>query len=135
MERNNLLFGLGLGKPYLQPIPLTTLFQAIAEADPYYAYVPHNNIYWIWMRLGAIGFLAFWYLIGSIIVRGSLIARQLGDRYLQMAAIYVVSMTCMEIIVAFADYQLFFYRNVIYIGLLAGILMKLPELDEDEVEA
>jgi hypothetical protein len=47
----------------------------------------------------------------------------------------VICMTCMEIIVAFADYQLFFYRNVIYIGLLAGILMKLPELDEDEVEA
>ncbi len=56
------------------------------------------------------------------------------DRYLQMVAIYVICMTCMEIIVAFADYQLFFYRNVIYIGLLAGILMKLPELDEDEVE-
>jgi hypothetical protein len=68
-------------------------------------------------------------------VRGSLIARQLGDRYLQMVAIYVICMTCMEIIVSFADYQLFFYRNVIYIGLLAGILMKLPELDEDEVEA
>jgi hypothetical protein len=133
--RNNLLFGLGLGKPYLQPIPLTTLFQAIAQADPYYAYVPHNNIYWIWMRLGAIGFLAFWYLIGSIIVRGSLIARQLGDRYLQMVAIYVICMTCMEIIVAFADYQLFFYRNVIYIGLLAGILMKLPELAKGEAES
>ena len=87
------------------------------------------------MRLGAIGFLAFWYLIGSIIVRGSLIARQLGDRYLQMVAIYVICMTCMEIIVAFADYQLFFYRNVIYIGLLAGILMKLPELAKGEAES
>ena len=39
-------------------------------------------------------------------------------------------MTVMEIIVAYADYQLFFYRNVIYIGLLAGILMRLPDLDK-----
>jgi hypothetical protein len=39
-------------------------------------------------------------------------------------------------VVAFADYQLFFYRNVIYIGLLAGILMKLPEVEKnDEAEA
>ncbi len=83
------------------------------------------------MRLGAIGFLAFWYLIGSIIVRGSFIARQLHDRFLQTVAIYVVSVTIMEIIVAFADYQLFFYRNVIYVGLLVGILVKLPKLDKD----
>jgi hypothetical protein len=45
-------------------------------------------------------------------------------------------MTVAEIVVAFADYQLFFYRNVIYIGLLAGILMKLPEVEKnDEAEA
>lgn len=132
VDHNNFLFGLGFGKPYLQPVPLTTLFQAIGSFDIYYNYVPHNNIYWIWMRLGAVGFMVFWYLFGSIIVRASLIARQLRDRYLQMMAIYIVGMTIMEIIVAFADYQLFFYRNVIYIGLLAGILMKLPELDKEE---
>ena len=130
VEHNNPLVGLGFGKPYLQPIPLTIVFPGIAAADLYYAYVPHNNIYWVWMRLGAVGFLAFWYLIGSIIVRGSLIARQVRDRYLQMIAIYVVCMTIMEIVVAYADYQLFSFRNVIYIGLLVGMLMKLPELDK-----
>lgn len=84
------------------------------------------------MRLGAVGFLAFWYLIGSIVVRGCLIARQLRDRYLQLVAVYIVSMTFIEIFVAFADYQLFFYRNVIYLGLLVGMLVKLPELDKKE---
>lgn len=132
IQRDNFLLGLGFGKPYLEPIPLTTLFQTINASDMYYNYVPHNNIYWVWMRLGAIGFLAFWYLIGSILVRGSLIARQLRDPYLQLIAIYTLSMTMAEIIVAYADYQLFFYRNMIYIGLLTGILMKLPELDKDE---
>jgi hypothetical protein len=39
----------------------------------------------------------------------------------------------MEIVVAFADYQLFFYRNVIYMGLLAGILMKLPVIEQKEM--
>ncbi len=131
ISRNNFWFGLGFGKPYLQPIPLTTLFKAIGSADIYYGYVPHNNIYWVWMRLGAIGFLAFWYLIGSIIVRGSFIVRQLRDRSLQTVAVYAVSVTIMEIIVALADYQLFVYRNMIYFGLLAGILVKLPELDKD----
>lgn len=132
IDHNNFLFGLGFGKPYLQPVPLATLFPTIASSDIYYNYVPHNNIYWVWMRLGMVGFLIFWYLIGAIIVRASLIARQMRDRYLQMMAIYIVGMTLMEILVAYADYQLFAYRNVIYIGLLAGILMKLPELDKNE---
>ena len=118
--------GLGFGKPFLQPVPLPN----IVTTDPYYNYIPHNTIYWIWMRLGPIGYLALWYLFGAIIIRGCLIARQLRDSYLQSVAIYIVAMVFMEVVVAFADYQLFFYRNVIYLGLLAGILIKLPTLDE-----
>jgi uncharacterized membrane protein YhaH (DUF805 family) len=87
------------------------------------------------MRFGAIGFFAFWYLFGSLIVQGCLIARRLRDPYLQVAAIYAVGMAVAEIVVAFADYQLFFYRNVIYIGLLAGLLMKLPEVERNEAGA
>ena len=135
IAHENFFVGMGFGKAYFEPVPLTTVFPTIGTADQYYNYVPHNNIYWIWMRFGAIGFLVFWYLFGSIIVRGSLIARQLQDRYLQMVAIYAVGMIVAEIVVAFADYQLFFFRNVIYIGLLAGILMKLPEIEKNDAEA
>ncbi|MHB8597385.1 MAG: hypothetical protein ACYDER_11315 [Ktedonobacteraceae bacterium] len=120
--------GMGFGKEFLQPIPLPN----ILILDPYYLYIPHNTIDWVWMRLGPIGFGAFWYLIGAIIVRGCIIARRLRDRYLQLVAIFVVGVTVMEIIVAYADYQLYFYRNVIYLGLLVGILMKLPALDKKE---
>jgi hypothetical protein len=86
------------------------------------------------MRLGAIGYAALWSLIAAIIVHGCIIARRLKDPYLQLVAIYVVAITFMEAIVAYADYQLFFYRNVIYLGLLIGILMRLPELDKKEKE-
>ncbi|MEO7020960.1 MAG: hypothetical protein ABI234_12470 [Ktedonobacteraceae bacterium] len=123
--------GLGFGKPFLEPV----LLPDISALDPIYTYVPHNSIYWVWMRLGPIGYLALWNLFGFIIVRGCIYARQLQDKYLKLIAIYVVAMIIMEIIVAFADYQLFFYRNVIYVGLLAGILMKLPKIDKDEAVA
>lgn len=120
--------GLGFGKPFLQFIPLPN----ILILDPYYLYVPHNTIYWVWMRLGPIGYFALWYIFGAIIIRGCIIARKLRNRYLQLVAIYIVAVTFMEVIVAYADYQLYFYRNVIYLGLLAGILMKLPSLDDME---
>ncbi|GAC1448833.1 MAG: hypothetical protein PVSMB5_35890 [Ktedonobacteraceae bacterium] len=124
--------GLGFGKPFLQPEPLTTIFPDIVAFDPYYNYVPHNTVYWIWTDLGPIGYFALWSLIGTIIVRGCITVRKLKDPYLQMVAMYIVAITVMEVIVAFADYQLFFYRNVIYLGLLCGILVKLPILDQQE---
>src|SRR6266480_345687 len=127
-EKQDPLLGYGFGKKFLEPMPLTD----ISSADPIYLYVPHNTIYWVWMRLGPIGYFALWYLFGAIIVRGCLILRRLRNTYLQLVAIYIIALTFMEIIVAFADYQLFFYRNVLYIGLLAGILMKLPAIDEKD---
>ena len=124
------IIGYGFGKPFLQPV----LLPNILELDPYYLFVPHNTIYWVWMRLGFVGFLALWYLFGSIIVRGCQIARRLRDPYLQLVAVYVVAITFMEVILAYADYQLFFYRNVIYLGLLCGLLLKLPTLDRTDRE-
>ena len=120
--------GLGFGKPFLEP----ELLPNLSAEDPVYNYIPHNTIYWVLMRLGPIGYIALWYLFGTIIVRGVIIARQLKDKYMQLIAIYVVCMVVIEIMVAFADYQLSFYRNVIYIGILVGVLMKLPSLDEKD---
>jgi hypothetical protein len=120
--------GLGFGRPFLQPIALPD----ISEWDPYYRYIPHNTIYWVWMRLGTIGFLALWYLLGALVVRGGLIAWRLRDRYLQGVAIFVVAVTFMEVLAAYADYQLYSHRNVLYLGLLAGVLMKLPSCEADQ---
>lgn len=117
--------GLGFGKEFLQPVLLPNLL----SLDPVYLYIPHNTIYWVWMRLGPIGYLALWYLFGSIIIRGCIYVKSLKDRYLQLTAIYIVVMILIEIMVAYADYQLSFYRNVIYVGMLMGILMRLPMLD------
>jgi hypothetical protein len=124
--------GLGFGKQFLQPVALTSIFPDVLQSDPYYNYVPHNTIYWIWVDLGPVGYFSLWFLFGSIIILGSIIARKLRDPYLQVVAIYVVAIVVMEVIVAFADYQLFFYRNVIYMGILCGILAKLPKLDQQD---
>jgi hypothetical protein len=132
----NPLLGMGFGKEFLRPLPLPVLDTSNPDfgGNPY-LFVPHNTIYWIWMRLGPIGYIALWYLLGSMIVRGGIIARQLRQPYLRLIAVYVVAVVCMEIIVAYADYQLFFYRNVIYLGLLAGLLMRLPAVDEQLSQA
>jgi hypothetical protein len=120
------IIGWGFGKEFLQPWMLPN----ILVEDPYYLYVPHNTIYWVWMRLGAVGYAALWFLLGSVIIRGIHIAKQLRDKYLQMSSIFIISIIVMEVVVAYADYQLFFFRNVIYLGILIGILLKLPEIEK-----
>ncbi len=128
------LIGIGFGQPFLQPDPLVSIYPQIQQDDPYYNYVPHNNLYWILFSLGLTGYFALWYLFGSMIVKGCLIAKQLRDPYLRTVAIFAVGVFCMEIVVAYADYQLFFYRNVFFVGLLAGVLMRLPQFDRPEEE-
>lgn len=124
------VLGLGFGIPFAEP----HLLQDLSPADPYYNVVPHNTILWVWMALGPLGYAALWYFFGSLIIRGCQIARGLRQPYLQVVAVFVVGVTVMEIIVAFADQQLFIFRNVIYLGLLAGMLLRLPSMDSEPAE-
>jgi hypothetical protein len=124
-EAQSPILGYGFGKPFLQPVMLANVF----ELDPYYLYIPHNNVLWIWMRLGPLGYGALWYLIGTALIAGCLIARRLHDQQLRFFAIFAVAALAMEVILAYGDYQFFFYRNMIFIGILLGVLMKLPAIE------
>lgn len=84
------------------------------------------------MRMGYIGYFALWFLFGSLIIRGCIIVKQLKDRYLQMIGMILVGAIFMEVAVAFSDYQLYFFRNVIFLGLMMGMLLKLPEIEAKE---
>jgi hypothetical protein len=127
--QKNPLLGLGFGKPYAQPMPLSALLPEVADPTNVINFVPHNNIYWIFMALGPVGYFAMWYLFGAIAIKGCVLARQLRDPYLRLFAMFAVAVVFMEVTVAFADYQLFFYRNVFFVGLVVGILVVLPALD------
>ncbi|HEU0026288.1 MAG TPA: O-antigen ligase family protein [Ktedonobacterales bacterium] len=124
-EQQNPVIGYGFGKPFLQPITLPN----IVSIDPYYLYIPHNTLLWVWMRLGPPGYLALWYLIGAFVIRTGILARTLRDPDLRFIAIYAIGAMLMEVPLAYGDYQLFFYRNIFYLGLLMGTVMRLRELD------
>lgn len=124
-ESQSPILGFGFGKPFLQPVALPN----VLDLDPYYLFIPHNNVLWVWMRLGPLGFGALWYLFGSAIVAGCMIARRLRNPQLQFFAIFTIALVVMEVILAYGDYQFFFYRNMIYVGIALGVLMKLPAIE------
>jgi hypothetical protein len=59
------IFGTGFGHPFLRPLALPWIPFVWAE------YFPHNSILWIWINMGAAGFLSMLYLIGASIRDGA----------------------------------------------------------------
>ncbi len=121
--RRNPILGLGFGRPYemlvqLPPIPF-----------PLRDYIPHNEVLWIWLKMGTVGFIIFWLFIASAVVQASLILRRLKDPFFQSLAAMILTLVLMQVVVSYADLQMTFYRNMIYLGVMLGVLVRLDVLD------
>jgi hypothetical protein len=108
-------FGAGLGVPinYVIPIP------NIATIDSLVTYVPHDNILYIWMRLGILGALAFWFWVGASIVAAARLARS-PDLRLAMFGTLTTCAIVGYLIEGLYDYGLFWFRLAILTGILIG---------------
>jgi O-antigen ligase len=58
------VIGIGFGKPFKVIVPMVDLTKDWA----FQFYMPHNNMLWLWMRMGIIGFVAFWVAIGAAVI-------------------------------------------------------------------
>jgi O-antigen ligase len=121
--RHNPLLGVGFGNKYEQPYPLVPIEFPLRD------WIPHNELWWLWVKMGSLGFVIFWLFIGSAIVQGSLILRKLRDPYFQALAATIIAFVLMQVIIAYADLQLTFYRNMVYLGVMLGVLVRLEALE------
>ncbi len=119
------IYGYGFGKPMLLPYPLPD----ISKIYVFWNIMPHNSILWVWMRLGTIGYLLFWFLIGQGIIVSLGLARRLRDPRLQGIAVFVALMIVQEVIFGYLDLQWVKYGNLIAVGVLLGLLSRLPAAD------
>jgi hypothetical protein len=63
------------------------------------------------------------------VIQGSLVMRRLKDPFFQALAGMIIALVVMQVVIAYADLQLTFYRNMIYLGVMLGILMRLDRID------
>lgn len=92
------LKGIGFGSKYDVPVPLFPIKFSL------YVYIPHNEILWLLVKMGAIGFFSFWLFLGSFVFQGASVFSQLRNPY---------------------------FQNMIYLGLLMGLLLTLEKLDKE----
>lgn len=135
LEKQNIAFnikgapltGLGFGRPYELVVPEPSLD---ATGFTYWHYMTHNAVFWVWMKMGLLGFVAFWFLLGSGIIRGLLIFRNLSDGYLQALALVAAALPAMQVFYSYGDLGLTYSRPMIVLGCVLGMLVTLPGLDE-----
>jgi hypothetical protein len=118
---NNPVLGIGFGNKYEQPIPL------VAIPYPLRDYIPHNEIYWVIVKMGSIGFFAFWFFFNSAAAKGVQIFTNLNNPYLKAVTLFVIIAIINQMVVSFFDLQLTYYRNMVYLGCLLGLLPALEE--------
>ena len=128
--RTSPIIGYGFGKPFLTPYGLIDVGYVFARI------APHNSILWVWMRLGSIGYLLFWLLIGTSIVQAVRLTGRLRDPYLKGLAVLIASLVMQEVIVGYLDIQWTGVRNLITVGVLFALLSRLAivaRMDEGEL--
>jgi hypothetical protein len=126
--RTSPLIGVGFGSPFKIVYPMAD----ISQIYPLWNVIPHNTLMWIGMRMGTIGFVAFWGLIGLAVLEGFYVLGHRQDPLTRAIAAFAIAAIVGEIAVGYVDIQLDSYRNLIFLGVLIGVLNRLAQLPETE---
>jgi hypothetical protein len=111
------LIGKGFGVPIDYALPIVN----IRKIDPNIIYVPHNGVYYILMRLGLLGGVAFWGLLAAGIIAGCRLARCVDRELAAIGAVVACALIAYALEGA-TDQGFFFYRIALVTGSLLGMM-------------
>jgi hypothetical protein len=116
--RSSPLLGIGFGHPYY------IVWQAadVSARDPLWNVIPHNSILWLPMRMGLLGYVAFFGLISMAIIEAMWIMRNIRDKFVRAAVIFALAAVFGELFNGYFDVGLENYRNVIVLGLMLAVI-------------
>jgi hypothetical protein len=127
--QTNRLIGMGFGMPFLTVLPQAD----ISTIYPLWNYIPHNTLLWVGVRMGLVGSIAFWALFGTALLEVCRALSVQRDRFVLALVALAGGAIVAELMVAYADLQLESYRNMIFIGVILGVLNVLPALFPEPV--
>ncbi|HVA89335.1 MAG TPA: hypothetical protein VNL71_05790, partial [Chloroflexota bacterium] len=123
------IYGYGFGKLMLTPYPLAD----ISNVYVFWNLLPHDSVLWVWMRMGTIGYLFFWLLIGGAVLQTTRLTVRLRDPCLKGIALLLLTLVLQEVVLAYLDLQWSNYRNLIVIGVIFAMIGKLRQFDRPDL--
>jgi hypothetical protein len=122
--------GTGFGVPIAHPIPI---FDA-SGIDPLINFIPHNNVLYIWLRLGTLGCVAFWCLVGAAIVSACRLARH-PDRDLALFGALGMFAVMGWLVEGYFDMGIVSFRIILLIGTVLGAVTAAHRMAAAEARA
>ncbi|MCW3100926.1 MAG: hypothetical protein JWL77_6544 [Chthonomonadaceae bacterium] len=117
--------GYGYGKRMLHVAPIAD----ISGAYDWWDIMTHNQVLWVWMRVGTFGMLSFWMMVCAIIIRACWnIRSETASVETKAASIFGMLVVCMLMFFGLLDLQFSNYRDMLFGGFWAGIVAAAPML-------
>jgi O-antigen ligase len=114
--RSSPLFGVGFGREFYRPIPLSDI--SVFEFN---ASIPHNSIMFIWLKAGVIGFIALFFLLARAMMAGSQAIGETHERHDLLVVAAAVMFVGMWSVYAFVDIA-WDARSCLFLGLSLAII-------------
>jgi hypothetical protein len=134
--RWNPIFGIGFGREYVfvHELPDLTSFWGFQKV------IPHNTIYWTWMKGGMPAFALTLALFGYAMMRGAAVARRKMDGLLRAWALTAAASVPMFFLFAWGDLGLTLTRATLIFGVCLGMIavidrMTAPSLSPPDAPA
>jgi O-antigen ligase len=117
--------GFGYGKHMLHAVPIAD----ISSSYEFWDIMTHNSVFWVWMRVGTVGFIAFWGMICAAIIYSCRTIRDSGiDACAKSTATFVSLVVCMLMIFGLLDLQLSDFRDMLFTGFWIGVLAAIVRM-------
>jgi len=119
------LQGYGYGKHMFHAVPIAD----ISKDYEWWDIMTHNQVLWVWMRVGTFGFLAFWMMVSAIIICAARTVRDpaAGPEIKSVALAAMLIVGALQVF-GLLDLQFSNFRDMLFAGLWAGIAAALPAL-------
>jgi hypothetical protein len=115
-------WGVGFGQPFemLHDLPKSWIF---------YDYIPHNEILWLWVKTGTVGFVLLMYYFARVVAEAVSAHHRLRDPLARAVAAVVALAIINQLVVAYYDLQLTYARSMVYLGTVVGLLGSVMRWD------
>ncbi|MGH9056719.1 MAG: hypothetical protein ACRDYY_12810 [Acidimicrobiales bacterium] len=122
--------GRGFGIPILYSDPITN----ISGIDSMIAYIPHDGLLWIWMRMGIQGEIVFWCFISAAIVKAARLSR-CADRQLSLLGAVITCSIVAYVLMGHEDMGFAWIRIAGAMGCFLGTLEAATRIAAAELRA
>lgn len=123
--RQTMPLGTGFGHPIPQAVPNVD----ISNIDSFISYLPHNGVLYLWLRLGLLGIVAFWSMIGIAVMTAITTMRRQKREIATLITLTVLAAIVAYVAQGFYDMGLYWFRIATVMGCLIGALEALGRME------